>query len=583
MSNSSVEKRRHPRINVHVCIRTTDPTKKPDEQFTNLSETGAFIQTDRPYPLGTVIGIELSSNAAGSEAMFLKGRVVRIIKTSEYTSAGMGVEFFQIPPRELSRLRKLVWGSGNYSATVLLATEDSKLDSMICAVLAEKRHRVNKARGLRDLTSASREGIADIAIFDVSSKKVDFRVLKSASMGLPLVVVCDKLTPDLRARAASQGLFELLEKPVAANELLSAIDRELQARSLRRQPTPTDATPTKDEISLVARSKSMQQVVKQLMGLAQVPHPVLITGETGVGKEVVARALHAIGQRRDRRFEVADCTLMDKNLMASMLFGHEKGAYTGADSRYDGHVKQAGDGILFLDEIGELSMEGQAKLLRLLESGTYRRLGGNEDLYCKARILAATNRDLRTMVQRGEFREDLLYRLQVHTVYVAPLRERPEDLIPLTYHLLDELNKECSTEFTGLSPEAMRQLNTHQWTGNVRELRNALAASILGVDGDVIPSLKIADDPKLSNGIGPKSLEDFITADYSWDDFVKLSKNAERQYLLKLLKRFDGVINQAAKFCGLSRQNLSKKLIEHKIKTPAAKTTKPRPRKKKTK
>ncbi len=572
MSGSIREKRRHPRVDVAISLRTTDPIKPSDKQMTNISESGIFIQTSKPYPIGSVIGLELAVDGVKEEPLFLKGRVVRIQPANDDQPAGMGVEFIAVPPRELARLRRIVWGASGGSASIILLTSDWHLDEMMFALLVEKGHQVIRARGLSDVTTAARENKVDLIVLDLADETCGFDELKSSAFDLPLVVICDQIDPELRAKAATFGIFELLEKPVDADQLVSAISREIQFAKLQRASKAEIYSPLASGVPLVARSKSMQEVVRQMMALAHLPQSVLITGETGSGKEVIARALHAVSNRRTRKFEVADCTMMDKHLMVSQLFGHEKGAFTGAESSHDGLVHQAADGFLFLDEIGELSLDGQAKLLRLLESGTYRRLGGNQDLNCKARIIAATNRNLRAMVQQKEFRQDLLYRLQVHTIHLPPLRDRKEDLVPLAHQLLSELNVECKTSVTSFSSKALQQLVQNPWTGNVRELRNVIAASLVGIEDYTLPRLKIQSDHLLDTAgpfgesePGAAACDPAANGDKTWKEFQEIVREKERKYLINLLESFEGVVSKAAEHAGMTRQNLSKKLKEHGI------------------
>jgi uncharacterized protein (TIGR02266 family) len=565
MTESKIENRAHPRVDIVLCVRTTDPLTNASPQKTNISEGGMFIQTDQIYPIGSVIGIEL--NLQDNEgSLFIKARVVRSVQPGQGRIAGMGVEFMSVPPRELSRLRRIVWGAMGGKTAILIITNDQQLGDMMWAILSERCHRLIRARNLSDLSSAASEHKVDLVVVDIDRQDKELRELKALAMDLPMVVISKKVNLDLQSKAATLGIFELVEKPVSGDRLLQAITHEIQSTRLHSASSQSRFSGANGRVQLIARSPAMQEVVRQMMALAHVPHPVLITGDTGVGKEVVARALYAVSSRRTLGFVVADCTMMDKNLMVSMLFGHEKGSFTGAQAQHRGLVEQAGDGTLFLDEIGELSTEGQAKLLRLLESGTYRRIGGTHDLICKARIIAATNRDLRSMVRDGAFRQDLMYRLQVHTMVVPPLVKRPEDLVHLAHILLTEVNEECKTNVTVLGPEALAQLTTHSWSGNVRELKNVIAASVVGIDGDTLSSLKLPAniDPADSRSASP-------TGDrgkkITWEEFTKATDQQVRNYLVDLMKQFNGNITAAAAHAGMTRQNLSKKLKEHEIKS----------------
>jgi len=239
---------------------------------------------------------------------------------------------------------------------------------------------------------------------------------------------------------------------------------------------------------VVGRSRAIQVVLEHVERVARAPRTtVLITGESGVGKELVARAVHDESDRKDGPFIALNCAAIAEGLLEAELFGYEAGAFTGGNPKgHDGLIAASSGGTLFLDEIGELDSTLQAKLLRVLQERTYRRVGGNVDLEMDARVVASTNRDLVTMVEAGSFREDLYYRLNVLSIIVPPLRDRREDIAPMAVHFLAHFGSELGRDFTGFSEAAMERLKTHAWPGNVRELRNTIErAAILAAGGEI--------------------------------------------------------------------------------------------------
>ncbi|WP_260677373.1 sigma-54 interaction domain-containing protein [Tepidiphilus olei] len=299
-------------------------------------------------------------------------------------------------------------------------------------------------------------------------------------------------------------------------------------------------------LGMVGRSPSFLQMLELLERAGPSNTPVLLLGESGTGKELAAQALHQLSPRRDRPFVPVDCSGLPETLFESELFGHEKGAFTGATQRKTGLAEVADGGTLFLDEIGDLPLTQQVKLLRLLETGTYRRVGGVETLRSDFRLVAATHRDLQRMVEEGTFRRDLYYRISAFPVRLPPLRERREDL-PL---LVDYLFKRLAPQRTvHLSPEAMSRLMEHDFPGNVRELRNLLERALLLTDGDTIEARHLVENSEQRSPSGRTSEEEIVPLD-----------EVERRYLRRALERLGGDKKALAARLGISERTLYRKL-----------------------
>lgn len=354
---------------------------------------------------------------------------------------------------------------------------------------------------------------------------------------LPVILLTAYIDVRDAVAAIKQGAVDYLEKPVDLDELIAAIDDTLGR---------TGRAVCEDDLRLppemVAESESMRQVFQHAARVAPSDTTVLILGESGAGKEVVAQFLHERSARAAKPFITVDCASLPENLVESELFGHEKGAFTGAESSRSGRFEEADGGTLLLDEIGELPLALQPKLLRVLESGAFRRVGGNEERRVDVRVLAATNRDLVEEVKRGAFREDLFYRLNVFPLTVPPLRERPDDVLPLADRLLRDSHKR-------LSPAAQRLLTAYTWPGNVRELRNVMERAAILANGALILPSDL-----------PESIQDASPAPPPGSVLVGDMREIQRRAILETLEKTGGNKTQAAALLGISRRNLIYKL-----------------------
>jgi two-component system nitrogen regulation response regulator GlnG len=364
------------------------------------------------------------------------------------------------------------------TATILIADDDQGIRTVLSHALGRLGHDVRTTSTAANLWRWVADGEGDLVITDV---------VMPDENGLDMVPRIRKLRPDLRVivmsaqntlltavRATERGAFEYLPKPFDLKELIEVVQRALtspkEAAALAAHEPEWDDD---EKLPLIGRSAAMQEIYRVLARLMGTDLTVMITGESGTGKELVARALHDYGKRSYGPFVAINMAAIPRELIESELFGHEKGAFTGATNRYAGRFEQADGGTLFLDEIGDMPIEAQTRLLRVLQEGEYTTVGGRSPITANVRIIAATHRDLRTAVRQGLFREDLYYRLNVVPLRIPPLRERTEDIPELVAHFLSQ-SQDSALSAKTIEPQAMERLQRYRWPGNVRELENLI-------------------------------------------------------------------------------------------------------------
>ncbi len=365
--------------------------------------------------------------------------------------------------------------------------------------------------------------------------------VKTEWPSLPVILLTAFIDVRDAVAAIKAGALDYLEKPVDIDELVATVDDALgNANRPPRSETILEMPPY-----VVAESSSIKHVLEQAARVADSNISVLILGESGVGKEIVARFIHDFSSRRALPMVRVDCGTLPDNLVESELFGHERGAFTGADAQRRGQFEAANNGTVFLDEIGELPLPVQPKFLNVLETGLFRRVGGSREFHTEVRVIAATNRDLEAEVHQGRFREDLFYRLNVFPLRVPPLRERPDDILPLADHILKDRKLR-------LAPAAERLLRAYDWPGNVRELRNAMERAAILANGSLI----------LPNDLPPQ-LQKPSTTQTPGSVLVGNMVEIQRRAILEALEKTDGNKTQAAALLGISRRNFIYKLRDY--------------------
>ncbi len=466
--------------------------------------------------------------------------------------------------------------------TVLVADDDRSIRTVLTQALGRSGYQVRTTSNAATLWRWVEEGEGDLVITDV---------VMPDENGLDLIPRIKRLRPDLRVvvmsaqstlitavKAAQRGAFEYLPKPFDLQELLSVVGRALAAPA----PPAVAAEPRDGDepMPLIGRSPAMQEIYRTVARLTTADLTVMISGESGTGKELIARALHTYGKRRSGPFVAINMAAIPRELIESELFGHERGAFTGATNRTAGRFEQANGGTLFLDEIGDMPPEAQTRLLRVLQEGEFTSVGGRQPIKANVRIIAATHRDLRAAIRQGQFREDLFYRLNVVPIRLPPVRERVEDIPPLASHFLERAREDGLPAKT-LDQSAIDRLRAHRWPGNVRELENLmrrLAALCPDetIGGAVIDAeLSEAAVPAEENfpgAAGPEPLaraverhiRQFLSAHADGmapsDMYDRIIAEVERPLIQMTLSATRGNQIKAASMLGLNRNTLRKKI-----------------------
>ncbi|MEP3051729.1 MAG: sigma-54 dependent transcriptional regulator [Erythrobacter sp.] len=378
------------------------------------------------------------------------------------------------------------------SGKVLLVEDDDAIATVIVAALEDEGCYIDRCTSIAARDRLLGSGAYDLMLTDVMLEDGDgiesLGFVKSNAAEMPIIVLSAQNTLDTAVRASDSEAFEYFPKPFDLDELLQAVNQAIGSRE-------TDAIlpdSTHDGMPLVGRSQAMQGVYRMITRVLRNDLTVLITGESGTGKELVAEAIHELGSRRTGPFVAVNTAAIPADLIESELFGHEKGAFTGAIAQAIGKFEQANGGTLFLDEIGDMPAEAQTRLLRALQSGQIRRVGGRQEIAVDVRIVAATNRDLAPLIAAGGFREDLFYRLNVVPIELPPLRERREDVEVLATHFLGQA-VEDGLPRRALTKDALEMLKTRNWRGNVRELRNVIYRLALMAREDEIDGASVID------------------------------------------------------------------------------------------
>jgi two-component system, NtrC family, nitrogen regulation response regulator GlnG len=429
------------------------------------------------------------------------------------------------------------------------------------------------ATAAEGFAAASRER-PDVVVLDINlageSGLEMYRRVRELDPKIPVIFITGHGTADTAIEAMRLGAYEYLLKPLELDHLTDLIERAFEISRLMRVPAtlPEAGAPTTASDALVGRCAALQDVYKAIGRVAPQDVTVLILGESGTGKELVARAIYHYSKRAEKPFLAINCAAIPENLLESELFGHEKGAFTGADRRRIGKFEQASGGTLFLDEIGDMSPLTQTKILRVLQGQEFERVGGNEPIRADVRVVAATNRDLGKMVAEGTFRGDLYYRLNVYTITLPPLRERGEDLPLLVDHFVRRFGPELGKGVREVSAEAMEVLRRYPWPGNVRELQSVVKQTLLGTTGPVI--LPDFLPPAVRRGeTGAEAPFDFggLTA-YAEDQlrggttslYADYQTLADRHLLGLVLRHTGGNLSQASRLLGITRATLRAKL-----------------------
>ncbi len=444
------------------------------------------------------------------------------------------------------------------SVKVLVVDDDTTFRRVIVRELASMGFDAEGVASGEEALTATEHQEYDVVLLDMKLPTLDgIAVLKALKQAHPLtevIMLTAYGTIDSAIRSIKLGAYDYLTKPCKLEELEAIIHRAGEKRALQqRNIILRQELARRDRFDeFVGRSKALQRILQLIAKIAPTDSTVLIQGESGVGKELVARAIHRHSPRKENPFIVVDCTSLHEELLQSELFGHEKGAFTGATALKHGLFEVADTGTIFLDEVGDMSISLQSRLLRVLETGTFRRLGGVKDIRVDVRIIAATNKNLSQEVAAGRFREDLYYRLNVVTISVPPLRERRED-IPVLVRYFIEHSVVPGRQKKGISRGALNLLLHYHWPGNVRELKNVIERALILAEGECIE----AQDLPSNLRVGLPFL-----AESGQTEHLSLEE-VERRYIAELLKEYGGNRSRVAKILKISERSLYRKIKEY--------------------
>ena len=371
-------------------------------------------------------------------------------------------------------------------------------------------------------------------------------------------------TVETAVEAVKEGAFDYIPKPFSADQLQLVIERALTQRRLleENRRLREQLTETYRFENIVGRSRPMAQVFDLIKKVAASEANILVVGESGTGKELIARCIHANSHRAARAFVPVDCASLPEHLLESELFGHEKGAFTGAIATRRGLFEEANGGTSFLDEVGDIPLPLQPKLLRVLQERQVRRVGGNRFIDVDVRVICATHQNLADMVQKEKFREDLYYRLNVISLPLPPLRDRSGDIPLLAYHFLRKYAVQSGKEVKGIAPETLELLEAYPWPGNVRELQNVIERAVVLAEGEMVTPTELPANLRLPQKVPTAMVADHLSLKKAKQQWVEAF---EREYLIALLKKHQGNISQAAKTAGVDRKTIHRLLKRYRI------------------
>jgi len=442
--------------------------------------------------------------------------------------------------------------------TILIIDDEPNIIQSLGGILADEGFTVITADcGLKALDIV-KETIPDLIILDIWMPDIDgietLARIRELYPTLPVVMISGHGTIETAVKATKLGAYDFIEKPLSLDKVILAVNNALNYNRLESE-LDLFREKERQKHQITGHSKAITELREQIELVAPTDAWVLIVGENGTGKELVAHTIHRLSKRNSKPLIEVNCAAIPEDLIESELFGHEKGAFTGATTMKRGKFDQANDGMLFLDEIGDMSLKAQSKVLRILQEQRFERVGGNRTIRVNVRVIAATNKNLEDEIKRGTFREDLYFRLNVIPIRVSPLRDREDDIPELVDEFLDEFSRETKKERKYLSPDALELLKKYPWPGNVREVKNLIERLAIMCPDKVIETKDIPF-PYNTQKIEDKNFKDFS----SFKTLKEARESLERLFISTKLEHYGGNISKTAEAIGVERSNLHKKM-----------------------
>jgi two-component system response regulator GlrR len=467
------------------------------------------------------------------------------------------------------------------SGKILVVDDDTNLIELVKMRLESAGYDVTAVAGENDAIGAVKAHSFDLYLLDLMLAEGDGVALMEQLNGIapdvPTIILTAHGSIESAVEAMRKGAYSYLTKPFEPQDLLMQIDRALEHRRLNFEIKRLKGLLEEryDFANIIARSVKMRAVLDVVTRIANLDSTVHIHGESGTGKELIAKAIHLASNRRDNAFVALNCAALPETLLESELFGHEKGAFTGAVRSTKGLFTQAHGGTLFLDEIGDLPLSTQSKLLRVLQERQFYPVGSEIPVDVDVRVIVATNKDLEEQVKKSLFREDLFYRIHVIPICLPPLRERKEDIVPLVESFIKKFSQQMKKEVKGLTPEALKKLMLHDWPGNVRELENTIEYAIAMTQKDTVTEDFILQTKSVAPENGQGYAHEILgTASQGLKSLKEARDAFEREYLVQVLAMTEGNVSQAAKLAGKYRADFYDLLKKHDLKVDDFKRTK---------
>ncbi len=444
--------------------------------------------------------------------------------------------------------------------TALLIVDDEEgIRETLSGIFEDEGYNVTAVASGEEALGVLREQSPDLVLLDVWLSGIDgieiLQEIKKTSPNLPVVMISGHGNIELAVKATRMGAYEFLEKPLSLERVLLVARRALEKRTLEMENKALKEDLTR-RWRLIGNSNKIQQLREQIELAARSSSRVVILGESGSGKELVAHILHEKSPRVDKPFVEMNCAAIPQELIESELFGHEKGSFTGAFERKKGKFELADEGTLFLDEVGDMSLSTQSKVLRIIETQEFQRVGGNKNIKVDVRIIAATNKDLREEAKKGNFREDLLFRLNVIPIIVPPLRDRKEDIPELVEYFLEYFAVEYGQKPKKITPDGLSMLQAYDWPGNIRELKNVIERFVIMNPSNNITAKNIL--------IGESTRSDY----FSFNTLREARDAFEKDFIARKLEENNWNISKTAEILDIERSNLHRKIKTYEIRTP---------------